>query len=192
MDMAKAGVLIRALRLEKGLTQRALAQELHISDKAVSKWERGMGCPDVSLLPGLSRALGVDIEKLLTGDLAPNGPDRGDMKKARFYRCPACGGVLLSTGGAQISCCGRMLAPLEAKRADAAHGFTAEPQGDELYIRFNHPMTKAHFISFAACVGWDKALLARLYPEQGNELHMPLLPGAKVYLCCSEHGLMER
>ena len=54
MDCAEVGALIRALRLEKGLTQRALAEKIGVGDKAVSKWERGMGCPDVTLLPALA------------------------------------------------------------------------------------------------------------------------------------------
>ena len=41
MDCAKVGGLIRALRLEKGMTQRALAEKLNLSDKTISKWERG-------------------------------------------------------------------------------------------------------------------------------------------------------
>lgn len=59
MDCAEVGALIRALRLEKGLTQRALAEKIGVGDKAVSKWERGMGCPDVTLLPALAACLGV-------------------------------------------------------------------------------------------------------------------------------------
>ena len=47
MDNEKTGRLIRDLRTEKGLTQAQLAQLIHVSDKAVSKWERGLGCPDV-------------------------------------------------------------------------------------------------------------------------------------------------
>lgn len=43
MDYTKTGRLIRMLRREKGLTQLQLAQKLHVSDKAVSKWERGLG-----------------------------------------------------------------------------------------------------------------------------------------------------
>ena len=59
MDPIKTGELIRALRMELGMTQQQLAQRLHVGDKAVSKWERGAGCPDVSLLPSLAEALGV-------------------------------------------------------------------------------------------------------------------------------------
>lgn len=72
MDCSKVGNLIRALRNEKAMTQRQLADAMNISDKTISKWERGLGCPDVSLLPELSSLLGVDIEKILSGELNPN------------------------------------------------------------------------------------------------------------------------
>ena len=45
MNQERTGALIRRLRMEKGLTQRELAGRLGVSDKAVSKWERGLGCP---------------------------------------------------------------------------------------------------------------------------------------------------
>ena len=54
MDCGKVGALIGRLRRERGLTQRELAGRLLVSDKAVSKWERGAGCPDVSLLAPLA------------------------------------------------------------------------------------------------------------------------------------------
>ena len=47
MDNEKIGALIRRLRREQRLTQRGLAEQLGLSDKAVSKWERGLGCPEV-------------------------------------------------------------------------------------------------------------------------------------------------
>lgn len=178
--------------MERGLTQQALGRALHVSDKAVSKWERGAGCPDVSLLPGLSEALGVNIEGLLAGDLAPNSPDGGNMKRVRFYRCPACGNVLLATGAAEVACCGRPLAPLQAQPAGAAHQVNVEPVEDELYVTFPHPMEKGHYAAFLASVGYDRALLVRLYPEQGGEARLPRLRGGKLYLCCSAHGLFAQ
>lgn len=89
MDQVKTGRLIRTMRTKLGLTQLALAEQLGVSDKAVSKWERGGGAPDISLLPLLSQALGVDTEALLRGDLEENDMTNGNMKKMRFYRCPA-------------------------------------------------------------------------------------------------------
>ena len=65
MDHEKTGALIAARRRELKLTQDQLAERLGVTGKAVSKWERGQGCPDVSLLPGLSETLGIQIEQLL-------------------------------------------------------------------------------------------------------------------------------
>ena len=48
MDAQSMGAMIRTLRMERGMTQAELAERLHLSDKAVSKWERGAGCPDIA------------------------------------------------------------------------------------------------------------------------------------------------
>ncbi len=63
--MTDKGNLIAELRREAGFTQKTLAEALHITDKAISKWERGLSLPDVSLLPRLSLLLGADLSLLL-------------------------------------------------------------------------------------------------------------------------------
>ena len=70
MDAMKVGRSIAFLRKRYRMTQRALADCLHISDKAVSKWERGLAIPDVSLLGKLSVLLDTDIESILEGNIA--------------------------------------------------------------------------------------------------------------------------
>ncbi|MCI8485308.1 MAG: helix-turn-helix domain-containing protein [Lachnospiraceae bacterium] len=70
MDSKKTGKTIAYLRKQKNYTQKELAQLINISDKAVSKWERGLGFPDVSTLPKLSIILGADIESILTGNIS--------------------------------------------------------------------------------------------------------------------------
>lgn len=64
--MNETGKIIRELREQEGFTQRSLANALHITDKAVSKWERGICLPDVSLLPKISLLLDVDINLLVS------------------------------------------------------------------------------------------------------------------------------
>lgn len=189
MDCNKVGKLILSLRKEKQLTQLQLAEVINVSDKAISKWERGLGCPDVSLLPELSAALGVNIEKLLSGELDPNSADRGNLKRLRFYVCPVCGNILTSTGDAELSCCGRRLHPLAAKPADDEHRLHTEQIEDDCYITFSHEMSKSHYLSFIACVSGDKALLVRLYPEQGGDVRFPMIYGSRLYFYCSRHGL---
>ena len=94
MDSQKTGRLIAALRREKGWTQKQLAEAMHLSDRTVSKWERGAGCPELSLLPELSGLLGVAVEHLLSGELGEREADKGDMKRVQFYLCPSCGNLL--------------------------------------------------------------------------------------------------
>lgn len=59
---------LRRLRLERGLTQSALSEQLGVSDRAVSRWERGTACPDVSLLPRLALLLETSVDALLGVD----------------------------------------------------------------------------------------------------------------------------
>lgn len=68
MDITKAGAFIKSLRAEKGLTQKELAEKLGCTDKAVSRWETGIGLPDASLLLSLSELFGVSVNELLNGE----------------------------------------------------------------------------------------------------------------------------
>ena len=65
LDKRAFGAFVAALRKEKGLTQRELTERLHITDKAVSKWETGASIPDTALLIPLSELLGVTATELL-------------------------------------------------------------------------------------------------------------------------------
>lgn len=69
MNMAKTGSLITRLRLGLGLTQAQLAQRLDVTDKAVSKWERGKSLPDIALLNRLAAELRVSVVEILSGEL---------------------------------------------------------------------------------------------------------------------------
>ena len=73
MDNAKTGSLIAARRKELGLTQKELADKLHLSDRTVSKWERGLSFPDIALLEPLAQQLDLTVSEVLTGsrDVAP-------------------------------------------------------------------------------------------------------------------------
>ena len=192
MDCNKIGKLILSLRTEKQMTQKELADTINISDRTISKWERGIGCPDVSLLNELSRILRVNIEKILTGNLNPKEKDGGNMKKVKFYICQNCGNVLFSISDADTSCCGRKLTVLEAKSEDEIHSITVEEIEYDYFVTMNHEMTKGHYISFVAFVGYDRVLLVKLYPEQNAELRFPQMSGDKLFAYCNKHGLFKR
>ena len=69
MDPVKVGKAIKALRLRAGYTQHDLADCLNVTDKAVSKWERGLSVPDVSIVTKLSILLNCDVDNLLEGNI---------------------------------------------------------------------------------------------------------------------------
>ena len=68
IDQQRFGQFVAALRKEKGWTQKQLAARIGVSDKAVSKWERALSLPDISLLEPLAAALGVTVAELLHGE----------------------------------------------------------------------------------------------------------------------------
>ena len=71
MDNIRFGSFVAQLRKERGLTQKELAQRLHVTDKAVSKWETGRGFPDLKLLEPLAQALDISLVELLQGERSP-------------------------------------------------------------------------------------------------------------------------
>lgn len=199
MDCSKVGALLYRLRKEKRMTQKQIADRLNISDKTISKWERGLGCPDISLLKDLSQLFDVNIEKILEGNLAANGAEPGNLMRIKFYVCPFCGSVISGLGKAEVSCCGRRLTALDAQPADDAHKATIEDTDDSFYITFQHEMHKDHYLSFVAYVANDRLQLIKLYPEQEASVILPkTLCGAllqkysrKLYYYCTEHGLYK-
>ena len=59
------GTMIAELRKQHGMTQLELAEKMGVTDKAVSKWERDLSCPDINSLPKLAELLGVSVEELM-------------------------------------------------------------------------------------------------------------------------------
>lgn len=187
MDCIKTGAMIRKLRIEKNLTQKDIANSLNISNKTVSKWECGLGCPDVSLWAELSVILGVDIAQLLEGELPIKNPDCGNINRIKFYACKKCNNIITSTSAASVFCCGRKLDELKA--CEKTIDVETKIIDDEFFVRIDHPMTKENYVLFASLVKNDTVLLKRLYPEQNPEITFPLYKGAKLYICNSNFNL---
>ena len=59
------GTMIAELRKQHGMTQLELAEKMGVTDKAVSKWERDLSCPDINSIPNLAQILGVSVEELM-------------------------------------------------------------------------------------------------------------------------------
>ena len=67
MDAGKTGKFIAKKKKDLNMTQNELAEKLHITDKAVSKWERGLSFPDISILIPLAEILNISLYDLLKG-----------------------------------------------------------------------------------------------------------------------------
>ena len=191
MNAASCGMLIRKLRSEAGMTQRELARLLCVTDKAVSKWERGQGCPDISLLGALSSVFRVDVASFLGGDLPEGRAEGGNMKKLRFAVCPVCGNVVTAADAVQISCCGRLMETVIPVKTDENHMPRVEKMDGELCVAFDHEMSKEHFLRFVCMVTYDRMTLVRLYPEQDALVRMPYARMGKLVWGCSRDGLMS-
>ena len=183
--------LIRSARERKKLTQAALAQTLHISDKTVSKWETVRGLPDIAILPELAQALQVSVPELLTGVCAQNQNTAGNMHRSRFYVCPVCGNVIHAMGEGSFSCHGIQLPLLEPEEGNPEHALKTEMVDGEYYVTMDHPMTKTHYISFAAYVTTDTLYLTKLYPEQDMAVRFPKRGRGELYVYCNRHGLFR-
>ena len=73
IDKAKFGAFVAQLRKEKGLMQKELAEQLYVSDKAVSKWETGAGMPDISMLIPIAPLFEISVTELLKGERLQSG-----------------------------------------------------------------------------------------------------------------------
>lgn len=71
MDAKNLGQFIAQLRKEQNMTQADLARKLQVTDKAVSKWERGLGLPDINSIEPLAEALGVSILEIMRSERLP-------------------------------------------------------------------------------------------------------------------------
>ncbi|MBR5156299.1 MAG: helix-turn-helix domain-containing protein [Clostridia bacterium] len=191
MDLNKNGKLLCGLRKAKGMTQKQVADMLGILPKTVSKWETGNGFPDVSVLPMLADILGVSERVLLNGNLVQNKKESGNIRKTKFYVCPNCGSVMQGTGECDVICCGKPLEPLMIEQTDGKHSINISEIENDFYIELNHEMTKEHFISFVAYVGFDRVLMVRMYPEQESAVRFPKMFRGKFYVYCNKHGLFE-
>lgn len=110
MDSNKTGKFIAKIRKEKNLTQQELGDKLFVTDKAVSKWERGLSFPDISILERLAEELNVEIVDILAGKkgttkkvnveeeiekVINNIKKEQERKKKRIIKCSIIGVIIL-------------------------------------------------------------------------------------------------
>ena len=191
MDQYLTGTVIKKIREKNGLTQAELAEKLNVSDKTISKWERGKGYPDISLLEPIASVFGISVMELLSGNAISNLNVSSNMLRSKFYVCPVCGNVIYSTGEIAISCHGIQLMLETAEKPDEKHPIQIERMEDEYYIRIAHEMKKKHYISFVAALSSNELQMVKLYPESAPEARLKIRGVEKIIYCCNQDGLFD-
>lgn len=189
MNSYVTGAVIRQMREKKKLTQEELAEQLHVSGKAVSKWETGQGFPDISILEPLAAALDISVIELMNGQSIVNQNRASNLLKSVFYVCPVCGNGILALGEAVISCCGITLPPALPEPPDDEHPICVTLNDGEYYVQTEHPMEKDHYITLLAAVSDNALQLTKLYPEASAEARFRPGRVRRIYAYCSRHGL---
>ena len=192
MNTYVTGTTVKGLREQRKMTQAELGEKIGVSSKTVSKWETGKGLPDITLLQPLAQALGISVIELMNGEHIANRNIAANLLRGKFYVCPLCGNIIHCTGNTVVSCCGITLPALEAEEADEDHGLTVERVEDEHFVTVRHPMTKTHFISFAAYVTTDQIRMVKFYPEGNAETRLQLRGMGQLYWYCNRHGLFRK
>lgn len=185
----KVGNLIRKLRKEQDMTQKQLADKMNISDKTVSKWERGLGLPDISVISELTDLLGADMQSLLEGNMVPNDFVNGNLKNTKYYVCPTCHNITFCTGEAEVSCCAKKLNIQVMIKAKESEKLNVQGIEKDWYITTDHPMTKEHYISFIALVTGDRIQIIKQYPEWNLSVRIHQNGHAMLIWYCTVHGL---
>lgn len=150
MQKKSIGEKIREYRLKKGMTQDALAAELHVSSQAVSKWEKGQTMPDISLLLPLSRILEIGVNDLLGGDR------RAELEHA--WQKAVCLGEELSL----------LVAEDALKEFPDDETFLYRRACDEYFIATKEGQTKAGSLRYLRDAEWHFGELHRKYPENDS------------------------
>ncbi|MBQ2956484.1 MAG: helix-turn-helix domain-containing protein [Clostridia bacterium] len=191
MNQYVTGAIIRQLREQKGLTQESLAAQLHVSSKAVSKWETGQGLPDISLLEPLAKALDISMIELFAGRNIVNKNRSSNLLRSVCYVCPVCGNGILALGQAVVSCCGITLPPLQSEHADEEHPISISVSDGEYYVSIDHPMSKDHYISCIFAISDNGLQYVQLYPESFAEARFRISNVRWIYAYCNRHGMFH-
>lgn len=191
LNAEKTGKLIHDIRVKKGMTQKELAAAINVTDKAICKWEKGHGCPDITLLSQLSKVLEIDIQSILQGRLIKNRTFGSNMNYLKFYRCPTCGNLVTSIKDIEISCCGNILNPVSSKTSEEEKYRPIIREFDGQYtVSFNHPMTKDDYISNVIVVQYNQIISINLFAEQEAIVTLPQVAGIHMYVISSKGELI--
>lgn len=183
------GEVLKKYREKNNMTQVKLAQLLNVSNKTISKWERGYGYPDITMIHTISSLLKISVNELLSGLTVENSNISSNILKMKFYVCPICGNIIHSVGECVISCHGITLNPCIIKEMDDHHKLSITKIEDDYFVDIHHDMKKEHYISFVCGLSMDSLQFVKLYPESNAQTRLKIRGVRKIYFYCTNDGL---
>lgn len=181
MDCKQTGMLIAKLRKEKNLKQREVAVKLNISEQTVSKWERGLGFPDVNLIKQLATILNVKVEVLLNGNMPASKIKNGSLNNIKFFVCPKCANIISSFGDMQMYCCDRLINSANAEKVEDEKKLKIDNVENELFVHSDMPMTKSDYVTFVAYAVGNCYTLVKMFPEWNLQTRFVYKGHGKLY-----------
>lgn len=112
-----------------------------------------------------------------------------NLLRSAFYVCPLCETSIHASIGADITCCGEHLAPLEIQEPVGEHAIIVERLDGQRYVHMDHPMSKDHSIRWIGLLTDERLEMQQLYPEGDAHAHFSIRGRGMILAYCHVHGL---
>lgn len=188
--MTDFGRIIKDKRTEGNMTQRALADILDVSDKAVSKWERNICLPDILTLKKLCDLFRLDLHTLLSSKEISSDIKGINMKNTKFYICKKCLNTLSSFNSVRVTCCDTVLEECVPQKATEENRLTITEIDGQRHVSSSHPMTKENYISFIAYLKGGEMQFFKQYPQWEINLYLPKRGHGRLLWYAPDTGLL--
>lgn len=107
----------------------------------------------------------------------------------KFYVCPVCGNVIITTEDNIVTCCGQKLNGQEIKIAEGKHRIIVEEKDGKVHFTSEHGMTKEHHLNFIAYGKNNQYMIIKLDKESSVDVIVERLEDADIIFGCNQHGV---
>ena len=177
-----SGLTLRLLRESLGLTQKQLADKIHVSNRTVSAWENGTRKIRHSVMIKILKEYDASIY-----DLLDNCDDFSD--RFRFYICKACGNTIIAHKDTSVTCCSMKLIPESMTEFGEFPEYEAECFGDLIKFTVKHEMSLCHYIKFIAYVSRGGCAYSVLNHKSTPTLCAVNYGEGELFVYCTRRGL---
>lgn len=109
----------------------------------------------------------------------------------KFYVCPICGNVIITTENNPVTCCGQKLNGQEVKKSEGKHRLIVENQKEKIHLTSEHGMTKEHHLNFIAYGKDNQYVIVKLEKETPVDVTLSKIEDGEIYFGCNQHGVWK-